>query len=68
MNRSRHPLVANIEPTRMWRRTIDKERKASAKTWNELHLLAQNRDQWRTFAICSPGDVDYESSEYINIY
>ena len=69
MNKSRHPHIALTwnpqgqrhrgRPQGTWRRTIDEERKAAGKTWNELRWLAQDRDGWRTFvgALCSQDDV-----------
>ena len=46
--KSGRPLVT-------WRRTIEQEKKAAGKTWNEVSWLAQDRDGWRKFvgALCS---------------
>ena len=69
MNKSRHPLIAlswnpqgkrkRGRPRGTWRRTIDEEREATGKTWNELRWLAQDRVKWRAFvgALCSQSDV-----------
>ena len=69
MSRSRHPHIALTwnpqgkrrrgKPQGTWRRTIEEERRSTGKTWNELHWLAQDRDEWRIFvgALCSQRDV-----------
>ena len=42
-----------------WRRTVARESKIIAKSWNELKALAHNRTHWKTGvidSICPPWD------------
>ena len=36
-------------PQSTWRRCVEKDRKRSGKSWNDVKKMAKDRDEWRIF-------------------
>ena len=50
-------------PRETWRRTVSRESKIIAKSWNELKALAHNRMRWKTGVIDSVGPHGIEGKK-----